>query len=135
MKKSILKATLFIALSAGSLALAAPGHSVIAQSDDIQKGVNSISDGPAPSFMSIVTNGVNTFLFIIGAIAVLMIIYGGFKYVTSAGDSTALSSAKNTILYAVVGLVVAIAAYAIASFVVDTFSTSNSAVIEIIQLA
>ncbi len=61
-------------------------------------------------------------IFIIGAIAVLMIIIGGIRYVLSAGDQTALTSAKNTILYAVIGLVVAFTAYAIVHFVYSAFN-------------
>lgn len=60
----------------------------------------------------------NTLIFVIGAIAVLMIIIGGIRYVTSNGDSKATTSAKDTILYAVIGLIVAIASYAIVNFVV-----------------
>src|SRR5690554_1131160 len=48
---------------------------------------------------------VNTLLYIIGAVSVVMIIYGGFRYVTSAGDSSGVTAAKNTILYAVIGLI------------------------------
>lgn len=59
----------------------------------------------------------STFTFIIGAIAVLMIVIGGLRYVLSAGDATALTSAKNTILYAAVGLVLAAMANAIVNFV------------------
>jgi hypothetical protein len=54
-----------------------------------------------------------------GAISVLMIIIGGLRYTISAGDQGALTSAKNTILYAVVGLVVSIMAYAIVNFVLS----------------
>ena len=61
----------------------------------------------------------NTLLFIIGAISVIMIIFGGFRYVTSGGDSAGVTSAKNTILYAIIGLVVAILAYAILDFVLS----------------
>ena len=63
---------------------------------------------------------VNTLLFIIGAISVIMIIFGGFKYVTSGGDSAGVTSAKNTILYAVVGLIVAVLGFAIVDFVLDS---------------
>lgn len=62
----------------------------------------------------------NTLLFILGAIAVIMIIIGGIRYVVSGGDSTSITGAKNTILYAVIGLVVAILAYAIVNFVLTT---------------
>lgn len=56
-------------------------------------------------------------IFIIGAISIIMIIVGGLRYVLSAGDSKATSDAKNTILYAVIGVVVAISGYAIIKFV------------------
>lgn len=67
----------------------------------------------------------NVLLFIIGAISVIMLIIGGIRYVVSGGDSSAVTSAKNTILYAVVGIVVAILAYALVNFVVGSFSASS----------
>lgn len=63
----------------------------------------------------------NVALFLIGAISVLMLIYGGIKYVLSGGESGAVTSAKNTILYAVVGIIVALLAAAIVNFVLSTF--------------
>lgn len=59
-----------------------------------------------------------TFTFIIGAISVLMIIIGGIRYTTSNGDQSAITSAKNTILYAIIGLIVAILSYGIVHFVI-----------------
>jgi ABC-type Na+ efflux pump permease subunit len=64
---------------------------------------------------------VNVLLFIIGLISVIMIIVGGFMYTTSAGDSGQVTKAKNTILFAVVGLVVAFLAFAIVNYVVNLF--------------
>ena len=61
---------------------------------------------------------VNILLYIIGAVAVIMIVFGGIRYVISGGDSAQVTAAKNTILYAVVGLVVALLAYAIINFVI-----------------
>ena len=58
--------------------------------------------------------------FIIGVMAVIMIIWGGIRYVLSAGNSAALTSAKNTIVYSIIGLVIAILAYAIVNFVINT---------------
>lgn len=66
-----------------------------------------------------VQNVIDILFYAIGVIAVIMIIIGGIKYTTSNGDSSAITSAKNTILYAVVGLVVAILAYAIVNFVLN----------------
>jgi hypothetical protein len=48
-----------------------------------------------------------------------MIIYGGIQYVISVGDSGKVAKAKNTIIYAVVGLIVAILSYAIVNFVIS----------------
>lgn len=68
----------------------------------------------------------NVLLFIIGAIAVIMLIIGGIRYVVSGGDSSAITSAKNTILYAVVGIVVAILAYAVVNFVIGSFAANGA---------
>ncbi len=64
----------------------------------------------------------NVLLFVIGAVAVIMIILGGIRYTTSNGDSSQITAAKNTILYAVIGLVVALLAYAIIDFVIVQFT-------------
>ncbi|MDN5275210.1 MAG: conserved rane protein of unknown function [Candidatus Saccharibacteria bacterium] len=67
----------------------------------------------------------NVLLFIIGAISVIMLIIGGIRYVVSGGDSAAVTSAKNTILYAIVGIVVAILAYALVNFVIGSFAAGK----------
>lgn len=64
----------------------------------------------------------NVMLFVIGAISVIMLIVGGIRYVVSGGDSTKVQEAKNTILYAIVGVVVAILAYAVVNFVIQSFT-------------
>ena len=64
---------------------------------------------------------VNVLLFVLGAISTVMIIVGGVLYTTSAGDSSRITQAKNTILYSIVGLVVAFLAYAIVNFVIKVF--------------
>lgn len=64
---------------------------------------------------------INTLLFAVGIIAVIMIIVGGIRYVTSNGDSSQIASAKNTIMYAVIGLIVSLMAFAIVNFVVKQF--------------
>lgn len=56
---------------------------------------------------------------LVGVVAVVMIIVGGFKYITSSGDSSNVQSAKNTILYAIVGLVIVAMAQVITGFVLD----------------
>jgi len=76
------------------------------------------SDVDSANAKKMITDVTNLLLFLIGAIAVIVIIVGGIKYTTSDGDAAKIKSAKNTILYAVVGLVVAIMAGAIVNFVV-----------------
>lgn len=63
----------------------------------------------------------NVLLFVLGAIAVIMIIIGGIRYTTSNGEASHIKSAKDTILYSVIGLIVAILAYAIVNFVLGAF--------------
>lgn len=64
---------------------------------------------------------INIILWVVGVAAVIVIIVAGLKYVTSSGNPSAVSSAKTTILYAVIGLVIAITAYAIVNFVFKSF--------------
>lgn len=68
---------------------------------------------------------VNILLFIVGAIAVIMLIVGGIRYVVSGGDQSAVTAAKNTILYAIVGIVVAFLAYAAVDFVINQLNTGT----------
>jgi type IV secretion system pilin len=65
---------------------------------------------------------INTMLGILGMIAVIMIIVGGIRYTTSYADASKLKNARDTIIYAVVGLVVAIMSFAIVNFVLGRFS-------------
>lgn len=64
-----------------------------------------------------ITTIINTFSLIVGIVAVVMLIYGGFRYVTSGGDSSNIGNAKNTIIYAIVGLVIVALSQAIVQFV------------------
>jgi len=61
----------------------------------------------------------NVLIFLVGAIAVIYLIIGGLRYVTSGGDAKAVSAAKDTILYAVIGIVVAVISFALVSFVIN----------------
>lgn len=68
----------------------------------------------------------NTVLYIVGIIAVIMLIIGGIRYVISGGDAKKVTDAKNTILYAIIGLVIAFFAYAIVNFVISSLPSSGS---------
>lgn len=69
---------------------------------------------------------VNILSIIVGVVAVIMIIYGGFRYVTSGGESGSVSSAKNTLIYAIVGLVIVALAQFIVRWVLGTSSSIAS---------
>ncbi|MBO7131850.1 hypothetical protein J6V85_01105 [Candidatus Saccharibacteria bacterium] len=67
----------------------------------------------------------NTILYIVGIIAVIMLIIGGIKYVISGGDSKKVTDAKNTVLYAIIGLVISFLAFAIVNFVISALPSSE----------
>ena len=102
------------------LGLFSPVH---AQLGGIQEGADSArtEDQPAELFggdESIFRKITNTIIFLVGAIAVIMLIIGGVRYVVSAGSDEAVKGAKNTILYAIIGIVVALLAYAAVNFII-----------------
>lgn len=76
-------------------------------------------DSPSSQINKTIATVINILSFIIGVAAVIMIIIGGFKYVTANGDSGNVNSAKDTILYAIVGLVVVALAQFIVKFVLS----------------
>ncbi len=62
-----------------------------------------------------------TIVWLVGILSVIMVIIGGFRYVISAGDSNAVQGAKNTIMYALIGVVVAAFSQIIVTFVLSKF--------------
>jgi hypothetical protein len=86
---------------------------------------NCDAGGAGSKVNDIIKLVINIFSLIVGVIAVIMIIVGGLKYITSGGDSGNVSGAKNTIIYAVVGLVVVALAQFIVRFVLEKVSSGN----------
>ena len=128
MKKILITFGLIIAI-VGSFITAAGiyENKVYADSaaDLIKQGADSTGQQDSRSAGDIAKDVVNIMFFIVGVMAVIMIIWGGIRYVLSAGNSAALTSAKNTIMYAVIGLIVAILAYTIVNFVINTVSGNS----------
>lgn len=81
----------------------------------------SAVDIPEVSAEALVTAVVGAVFGIIGLVSVIMIIYGGYQYVTSSGDSGQVSKAKRTITYAVIGLIITLFAFSITRFISDSF--------------
>lgn len=67
----------------------------------------------------------NTILYIVGVVTVIVLIWGGLRYVLSGGDSKKVTDAKNTVLYAIIGLIISFLAFAIVNFVVDTLPSDS----------
>lgn len=93
----------------------------VAAQSAVQSGVDAARGTGVPSTLfgdgSIITTITNTLLFLVGALAVIMIIWGGIRYATSAGNSSSVTAAKNTILYAIVGLIIAFLAFAAVNWI------------------
>jgi hypothetical protein len=84
-------------------------------------GLQAVSAGADCSGGTLLTNIgsiINALFIVAGAVAVIILIMGGIRYITSTGDSGRIKSAKDTILYAVIGLVVVIIAKEIVGFVI-----------------
>lgn len=126
MNKFKLALAAFIAVIGLSVAMPVlASDSVAAQSatDKMKEGINKVGgDQNKTSLEDNIRTVTNVLLFLLGAIAVIMIIIGGIRYATSNGDSSATKAAKDTILYAVIGLIVAILSYAIVNFVIGAFT-------------
>ena len=91
----------------------------------IEGGAIDCGGAQAGNVDKLITSIVNIFSVIVGLIAVVMIIYGGFRYITSGGDSTRVNGAKNTILYAIIGLIVVALAQIIVRFVLNRTQSST----------
>ena len=78
---------------------------------DISGLPHTSTDGAVDNILGIVFS-------ITASIALLMIVIGGFRYILSRGDPNGMAQAKNTIIYALVGLFITMAAYAIVTFVI-----------------
>ena len=122
--KSILISTLMVAVMVfGVSIIYQTGNTEIAGAinSEITSGMNATSAGTStPTDAKVVIKNVtNIMFFIIGAVSVIMLIYGGIRYTTSGGNTNSVTAAKNTIMYSIIGLVVAILAFAVVQFVVN----------------
>jgi hypothetical protein len=123
MKKSIAIIASFVLAFGVILALGAP--EVAAQSA-IENGVRSAQGDGVPTNLfgdaGIITTVTNILLFVAGALAVIMLIWGGIRYTISGGNTANVTAAKNTILYAIVGLIVAFLAFAAVNWVLGAIT-------------
>lgn len=71
----------------------------------------------------ILTVIINSAIGLVGIVATIMLIIGGFRYATSAGNEKAVTAAKQQIMYAIIGLIIVLIAFAITNFVLNQVAT------------
>jgi hypothetical protein len=135
---SLLMLALSAAVPAAAFAACTPGST--GASDCIQGGVcqgaqtlsvTTAGGGQACSeqgtgISGLVKTIINILSIIVGVVAVIMVIIGGFRYITSGGKQESVTGAKNTILYAIIGLVIVALAQIIVRFVLTKATTASS---------
>lgn len=105
-------------MRAAAVATAAAPSIALAQLGGAPAGLG-VSDSDLPTA---IVNIINVFLLLAGLVAAIVLILGGIQYITSRGDEDATEKAKNTILYAVIGLIVIGLSAAIVNFVISAIS-------------
>ena len=123
MKKSIISIAIMTCAVFGAsvLSTASLSGSVSAQ---VSKGIDTATTSEMQGKSidgdkGLIKTVVNVLLWVVGVLSVIMIIFSGFRYITSAGDTSKTKSAQSTLIYSVVGLIVAIMAWAIVNMVIN----------------
>lgn len=123
MKKSIISIAIMTCAIFGTSVLSTaslPGSASAQVSDGINTATTSEMKGKSiDGDKGLIKTVVNVLLWAVGILSVIMIIFSGFRYITSAGDASKTKSAQSTLTYSVVGLIVAIMAYAIVNMVIN----------------
>ncbi|MBR0488402.1 hypothetical protein IJJ39_01865 [Candidatus Saccharibacteria bacterium] len=119
---------LFLAVMVSGI-IAISGLSAGVSAISLQEGAQAAQCDGCPSDLfgdtGVFRQVTNTILYVVGIIAVIMLIIGGIRYVVSGGDSKKVTDAKNTVLYAIIGLVVCFLAFAIVNFVINALPSSE----------
>jgi hypothetical protein len=135
MKRLLISLILVISAVAPATFLApAPAYaSAFGSSDAKKQACSGISgkesagecEAPGRSLSDIVASVLNFLSAIIGIVAVVMVMVGGFKYITASGDSSKASGARSTIIYALIGLLIVAFAQFITQFVLDRVANDS----------
>lgn len=108
-------------LGLGLTILPSPSASAINVFQGCSGSASTVCKSQGDEAGSMIKIVINVLLMVLGMISVIMVVIGGIRYTTSNGDSSSLKAAKETIIYAVVGLIIAIMSYTIVNFVVSFF--------------
>jgi TRAP-type C4-dicarboxylate transport system permease small subunit len=127
---NISKSLLVVPAIAFGLAFAVPAVqtqsvSAIDDSPSMSDAVREVKTDEMPEDLPAqIKKIISIILYVAGAIAVVMLIFGGVKYITSGGSQEKVAEAKNTILYAIVGIVVCLLSFAVVEFVISGISAT-----------
>ena len=130
--KNIFKKTGQVLTGAAAMVTLSAGRAMAAMNyeNPAQAGAEAARGNGMPAELigatGVFTRITNTILFAVGTISVIMLIYGGLRYIISGGDSKKVTDAKNTIMYAIIGLIISILAYAIVNFVINAVGGETS---------
>ena len=131
MKKILVLATLLMGFSGllnmGTALAATAQESVCTGIGLAADGSGNCAEPTGGGVSNIITNAIGVLSSIVGVVAVVMVVVGGFKYVTSGGDSNKVSSAKSTVMYALIGLVIVAMSQVIIHFVLNKATTDTPA--------
>ena len=81
--------------------------------------------GGADKLPTVISNIIKAVIVVLGTVAVIVVVYGGFQYMTSAGDANKAKKARDTILYAAIGLVICVLSFMITDFVINAIKGSQ----------
>ena len=95
------------------------GVDAVSGEGNCRQGTGDVGADSGP-LVTLIRNIIRFITIIVGAVSILMIIFAGFKYITSGGDSSKITSAKNSLVYAIIGLVIIALAQVIVRFVLTT---------------
>lgn len=130
MKKAIIAAAVVVASVCGGVLSAQPAGAAVDLYQDVCAAPNAqnteFCKQKGKTADSVIQGIINFLLMLAAIISVIVIIVGGFRYSTSGGDANQVTAAKNTILYAVIGLVVSVFAWSIVNFAYE-FMTKPAA--------
>ena len=119
--KNVLKGSAATVFSA-----ALPAASSFAAVGKAQSGLTSVdpNGGTGDSLELSIQKILNAVYFVVGMVAVIMIILGGISYATSQGDAGKVKKGKDTIRYGIIGSIIVLLAFAITNFILNQLATA-----------
>lgn len=122
MKKIILLSSILFAFIMPASAFASTPFNAC---KNVVSGNTAVCSGDAKDAKDVAKNVISVLLWIVGIASIIVIIYSGIAFITSAGNPSQITRAKTMLLYAVIGLVVSILSYAIVNFIVGSAGGSK----------